>query len=103
MLTALPEDSHISAEGLAYIRLKYTDSHGIVKPMTRGRISVKADGGELIGLGHACPFNPDGFCGSDTDTYLGEAVAVVKPTGKGRIKLTAVSEYGEAEAKVDVE
>ncbi len=103
VLAASPEDNVISPDGLAYIHLRYTDEAGTLKPLTRSRIKVTGtEGGELIALGHACPYNPDGFGGKDTDTYLGEALAVVRPTGAGTIKLTAESEFGSAEAAIEV-
>ena len=103
VLEAFPEEKEIGAGDLAYVRLKYTDGAGTLKPTTRSRITVtNVEGGELIALGHACPYNPDGFGGKDTDTYLGEALAVVRPTGKGKIKITAESEYGSATAEIDV-
>ena len=103
VLETFPEEKEIGAGDLAYVRLKYTDGAGTLKPTTRSRITVtNVEGGELIALGHACPYNPDGFGGKDTDTYLGEALAVVRPTGKGKIKITAESEYGSATAEIDV-
>ena len=103
VLAASPEDNVISPDGLAYIHLRYTDEAGTLKPLTRSRIKVTGtEGGELIAFGHACPYNPDGFGGKDTDTYLGEALAVVRPTGAGTIKLTAESEFGSAEAAIEV-
>ena len=101
-LSAVSEDPTISADGLAYVHLRYTDGNGTLKPLARGRISVKTEGGELIGLGHACPYNPDGFLGDDTDTYLGEAMAVIRPSGSGKIKVTAESVYGKAETEITV-
>lgn len=101
-LSLVCEDKEINRDGLAYVHLRYTDSEGVVKPLVRGRITVRTEGGELIGLGHACPYNPDGFLGTDTDTYLGEALAVVRPVGKGSIRITAESAYGNAETEIEV-
>lgn len=103
VLTARPEQAVIPSDGLAYIRLEYTDGAGTLKPLVRSRIKVtEVTGGELIALGHACPFNPDGFGGRETDTYFGEALAVVRPNGSGYIKLEAESAYGKAEATVKI-
>ena len=38
-------------------------------------------GGELLAVGNACPFNKLGYTGCETDTYYGEALAVVKANG----------------------
>lgn len=37
-----------------------------------------------------------------TDTYYGEALAVVKPTGTGKIEVFAESKYGNAQTSVEV-
>lgn len=63
------------------MRLRYTDEYGRVKPMKRGNIKVEVAGGRLIGLGSACPFYPESYLDSTTDTYYGEALAVVLPEG----------------------
>jgi len=52
-----------------------------VKPMERGNIRVNVEGGKLLGLGSACPFYPESYIDSTTDTYYGEALAVILPEG----------------------
>ena len=64
---------------LCWVRLRYTDEKGITKPMERGHIRVTVTGGKLLGLGSACPFYPESYLDSTTDTYYGEALAVVLP------------------------
>ena len=82
-LRAVPEEKSARPGGLAFVRLQYTDKAGTVKPLERGIISVSVTGGELLGLGNACPYNELGYCGSKTDTYFGEALAVVRASEKG--------------------
>ena len=53
----------------------------MVKPLERGIINVAVSGGELLAVGNACPFNKLGYTGCETDTYYGEALAVVKANG----------------------
>ena len=48
---------------------------------------VQVTGGRLLALGHACPYNADGFLGSETDTYWGRALAIV--LAEGEVTLTA--------------
>lgn len=84
-----PEADQVRAGGLAFIHLRYTDKNGITKPLERHRIRVQAEGGRLLALGHACPYNPDGFLSSETDTYWGRALAVVQADGTGPVRLTA--------------
>lgn len=82
VLQAVPESKTVRPDGLCFVRLKYTDSAGTVKPLERGTVSVKVTNGELLGLGNGCPFNQTGYCDSKTDTYFGEALAVVRASGK---------------------
>ena len=104
VLTAIPERGSIPADGLCYIRLDYTDENGVWKPLARGDIKAEVEGGELVAFGNACPFNMRGYLSDTTDTYYGEALAIVRPSkGAEEIKLTASSPYGMASARVKVE
>ncbi len=78
ILQAVPEKETVSRDGLSFIRIRYTDKKGIWKPMERHRVHVEAEGGSLLGLGNACPYNPEGYGNTNTDTYYGEALAVVR-------------------------
>ena len=73
---------------MCFIRLKYTDGKGVLKPLKRGIINITVQGGKLLAVGNACPFNKLGYNGVKTDTYYGEAMAVVKATGN-KITLNA--------------
>lgn len=83
VLSVIPEKKEVKAGEVCFVRLKYTDGKGEVKPLERGIISVSVEGGELLAVGSACPFNDPkyGYTGTKTDTYYGEAMAVVKATG----------------------
>ena len=102
ILAAIPENELISRDQLCYVKLRYTDKDGIWKPLARGDIGVKVEGGELLALGSACPYNEQGYLGDTTDTYFGEALAIIRPSKDAeRIKLSAVSPYGNAETEVE--
>ena len=73
---------------LTFIRLQYTDPAGEVKPLKRGILEVTVTGGKLLGLGNACPYNTIGYCSNHTDTYWGEALAIVQADGSQDIHLT---------------
>ena len=101
-LCAVPEKNTVNVGGLIYIRLKYTDDKGTLKPLERGNIKVNIQGGELLALGNGCPYNLSGYLEDHTDTYFGEALAIVKATGN-QVKLTATDGRYAAEANVKVE
>ena len=77
-LTLDAEEPTVKPGHLCYIRLRYTDENGITKPLARGSIQVQVRGGTLVGLGSACPFNKHSYLDSETDTYYGEALAIVR-------------------------
>ena len=89
VLQAEPETETVAPGHLAFIRLKYTDKEGIIKPAERGLIDVKAEGGKLIGLGSACPYYEFSYLDSRCDTYYGEALAIVRAGESGEISFTA--------------
>lgn len=102
-LCALPEADSISREDLCYVRLQYTDTNGVWKPLARGDIKVEVEGGELFALGSACPYNEKGYLSDTTDTYFGEALAIIRPARNANaVVVTAHSKYGDAQVSVAV-
>jgi beta-galactosidase len=102
-LVADVEKTNLKENELAYIRLRYADMQGKTYPLVRGKIQVTVQGGELVALGHACPYNEQGYLNKETDVYFGEALAIVRPkTGTDKITLFAVSDYGEATTEIKI-
>ena len=98
IVTLLPE-KEVTKEGeLLYVRLRYTDENGTVKPALRGKMQVETEGGELLALGSACSYNEEGYLNDSTDTYYGEALAIIKPQGDVTIKVH--SPHGDAKLTV---
>ena len=99
-LTLDAEEPAAQMGHLCYVRLRYTDENGITKPLMRGNIQVQVRGGTLVGLGSACPFNKHSYLDSETDTYYGEALAIVR-MGDGDAMTIAASD-GEYSAELTV-
>lgn len=107
VLRAVPEQKSVRQGGLCFIRLKYTDKAGIVKPLERGVLHVNVSNGELLGLGNGCPYNETGYCENYTDTYFGEALAVVRAAEEPGAKPLVVETsdgnlHGLAEIEVEI-
>lgn len=94
-LRVIAEEQSVQKDHLAFIRLQYTDKNGTVKPLKRGILKVSVKGGKLLGLGNACPYNEIGYCTNETDTYWGEALAVVQADGSGDVVLEVQEIDGE--------
>ena len=102
-LHLIPEMEKVRQGDLLYVHLRYTDGEGMQKPQVRGVIEVSVTGGQLLALGNACPYNERGYLTPETETYYGEALAIVKPEGSEGITLEAKSPYGSARLSVPVQ
>ena len=102
VLRAEPGQAAVRPGHLAYVRLRLTGPEGTTKPLERALISVQVEGGKLLGLGSACPFYELPYTGSVTDTYYGEAMAIVQAGEGGSIRLHAASDGLAADAQIDI-
>ena len=101
-LRAEPEEAAVHPGQLCYIRLRYTDAGGVLKPTVNAPIRVQVTGGRLLALGNACPFNLRGYHTTETDPYWGEALAIVEAGSTGCVTLHAESKAGRADTAVQV-
>ena len=99
-LTLDAEEPTVKPGHLCYVRLRYTDENGITKPLARGSIQVQVRSGTLVGLGSACPFNKHSYLDSETDTYYGEALAIVRMGDSDAMTIAASD--GEYSAELTV-
>ena len=95
-LQLVPEQKTVHPKELAYVRIRYTDPKGEIQPLARGIVKVNVENGILLGLGNGCSYNENGYLNNFTDTYYGEALAVIRPLGHGDIQVKAESPYGNA-------
>lgn len=98
-----PEQTVICRETeLAYVRLRYTDETGILKPLARADIKISVEGGRLLGFGSACPYYTKSYLSDTADTYFGEALAIIRPLDMDQMLVKAESKYGIAETVIKV-
>ncbi|MGW3944039.1 glycoside hydrolase family 2 TIM barrel-domain containing protein [Streptomyces phaeochromogenes] len=75
---------------LAYITLTLTDADGTLHTAADRAVSIEVSGsGTLAGFGSAAPSTEERFDTSEHRTYEGRALAVLRPTGTGKIRLHA--------------
>lgn len=95
MLEATVDRSVINAdsEDLAFVTLRLVDEDGVLHVALDRRIEVEVDGpGVLAALGSANPATEEGFTGPSCTTFDGRALAIVRPTGPGRLTLRATAQ-----------
>ena len=85
VLRAVAEQETVKPGALCYIRLKYTDQSGILKPLENHLLKCSVTGGKLLGFGNGCSYNKRGYLTSETDTYYGEALAIIKADSSGKV------------------
>lgn len=119
--TRLNASVEYTGRELAYVRVRYTDEHGVTKPLERGTLRATligpdgkgggaggdADeavgGAKLLGFGCAAPCNKGSFVTGETGTYYGEALAVVRmPQSQEGTAVLHISD-GRLSAQVSVE
>ncbi|WP_425826256.1 glycoside hydrolase family 2 TIM barrel-domain containing protein [Streptomyces fractus] len=90
---------------LAYVTLTLVDATGTVHTAADRPVRVGVSGeGVLAGFGSAQPSTEERFDGPEHFTYEGRALAVLRPTGPGTIRLTATApECEPAEVVITVE
>jgi beta-galactosidase len=100
LLQAAVDRAVIAADpqDLAFVTLQLVDEDGVLH-VTRDRpVAVEVDGpGVLQALGSADPATEEGFTGTSCTTFGGRALAIVRPTGGGRITLRATADGCEAQ------
>lgn len=101
----LPEERKVKLpDGLAYIRLWFTDQNGVPKRLVNEEIEVvEVTNGTLLGLGNACPYYKGSYLDNKTTAYYGKALAIVRPNGPGVMTFKAKTPYGEASCQIKVE
>ncbi len=102
VLLAEPEEKTVSQGHLAFIRIRYADAYGTTKPAERGILKASVEGGTLEAFGSACPFYEQSYLDDESDTYYGEALAIVRAEDAGEIKLTVTDGNRTAETVVAI-
>ncbi|MGW1715537.1 glycoside hydrolase family 2 TIM barrel-domain containing protein [Streptomyces sp. NPDC002156] len=82
---------------LAYVTLTLTDPDGTLHTAADRPVRLEVTGpGVLLGFGSAAPASEERFDAPERRTYEGRALAVLRPTGPGKIHLTASAPGCEA-------
>lgn len=99
-----PEEAAIKTGDIVYVKVDVKGQNGITESNADDKIQVTVEGGELLGFGSANPRTEERYDRGVFTTFYGQALAVVRATQSGTIKITANGEkFGRAEAAVIAE
>ena len=94
-LRLLPETNTVKADGLLFVRLRFTDENGIWKPLERHMLKAEAENGTLVGLCCTNSYIKGNYNQEKIDTYYGEALAIIRAGQDSEVTLTVTPEGGE--------
>lgn len=99
-----PEVQTVGNGQLCFVKLRYTDESGITRPLCRGKLQIRLSGGELLGAGSACPYyDPEmSYLDDVTDTYFGEALAVIRANGEQAVRVSVTDGIHHGEAAIPI-
>lgn len=92
-----------SDKDLSFVAISLVDGNGNLYNTADRKVAVRVEGpGLLQGFGSANPKSEENFFDTERTTFDGRALAVVRPTGSGRITVTVTAE-GCASQTVEIE
>ncbi len=100
LLRVQPESQVAETGKLLYLPIRYTDEAEILKVMEKHVVSIKVENADLLGMDNSCGTISGNFERDNMTTFFGELLAVVRPNGKGDVKVVATD--GERTTEVVV-
>ena len=85
---------------MVYLRMRYTDANGEVKPMEKHLMSVSAENAVVMGTANGSTYFKGNYAQSQVPTYFGEAQTVVCARECGTVKVTVTDGNLTAQAEI---
>lgn len=98
VISLAPEKRELNVGNLVYVPVSLTGENGVVDSNSDRRLNVTVSGGELLAFGSANPRTEEQYHTGSFTTYYGRALAIVRASQPGQIKIT-VSGDGLASAE----
>lgn len=96
------EELSIVEGDIVYVAIDYVDEEGSLKPTVRGNIQIEVEGGKLLALGNACSYQLTGYHTKQTDTYYGQAMAILGADQTGKMCIYASDGIRKAQTSIHV-
>ena len=95
-----PEKTVVKPGEMVYLRMRYTDSKGEIKPMEKHRVHITAENGLVMGTANGSSYFQGNYAQDTVPTYFGEAQTVVQALEPGTIRV--VAEDGKATVVAEI-
>ncbi|MBR4470559.1 MAG: DUF4982 domain-containing protein [Erysipelotrichaceae bacterium] len=97
-----PEEKEVKVNDIVYVDFEIADENGVLECNADRKVNVSVENGELLAFGSANPCTLEDIHSGEYTTYYGKALAIVKATKAGEIRVTAKAGSEECEATVKV-
>ena len=84
-----PETVSCKPGEMVYLRARYTDETGEIKPMEKHRVAFTAENGTVMGTANGSSYFKGNYAQTEASTYFGEVQAVVQAGAAGTVRVTA--------------
>ena len=89
------EDDVVKLNDLVYVDITIEDEKGIVESNADRKVKIEVDNGKLMAFGSSNPKLVEDLHSGEFTTYYGRALAIIKATEKGTIKVSSGSQIIE--------
>ncbi len=100
LLRLEPETESCRPGEMVYLRMRYTDRSGEIKPLERHTVRVEAENAEVHGTANGCTYFRGNYAQRSVPVYFGEAQAVVRAGKPGVVRITVTDGEQTAEAEI---
>ncbi len=97
-----PEKTVCKPGEMVWLRVRYTDDGGEVKPMEKHRVSFSAENGTVMGTANGSTYFQGNYAQTGAPTYFGEAQTVVQAGGGGILRVTVTDGERSSTAQITV-
>ena len=98
----LPEKTEAAPGALVYIPVVLADADGSAESNSDRKLSVRVEGGELLGFGSANPRTEERFDSGEYTTYYGRALAVVRAGANGSARVCVSDGIDSAKTEIKI-
>ncbi|MBQ6384468.1 MAG: DUF4982 domain-containing protein [Clostridia bacterium] len=101
-LAVCPEKKEAKPGEILYVPVNVQDKRGIVESNGDRKVTVTAEGGELLAFGSAAPRTEEAYDTGSFTTYYGRAIAVIRAEAGKQIVITATDGKQQAQAVISI-
>ena len=97
-----PEKERLAPGEVAYLPIAMEGANGVVESNGDRKLSIRVEGGELLGFGSANPRTEERFDAGEYTTYYGRALAVIRAGAPGKVTVTVTDGQNTVQKSISV-